>query len=399
MLSAYAIRIIAIPILVLTLGGGDFSANDAFAFEDDKNYHEIGKELASSWRAGSPVTINEIDHRYAKNPAFPMMIGAVYYLFGPHNIIVRIINAVAGSCMVGLTYDVGRRLAGLTVARTGAFILLLLPDHIFWSSLAFKDVLLGLFSLVSLRLLLLEFQGGGTFWKRLGLILSIATSAFFRIETGLVLGILAGGLFAQVGLKRGNAIPAMLSVAGALIVVFLFLQGGQDGPIHALLTTGAEESLPSALPGEIDSGSDGFLSVVFIHGWGDIWRLPFAVVAALVVPLPLAALQAETAAEVVLRLVSIPWSFIALVAVFGAWRALAVHSARAILAFATLQLTGLALFLQAFSPERHRVELYGPLVIFVAMALTSRSMRSIALMGSSIAWITLTLITFVLTIT
>ena len=87
-------------------------------------------------------------------PAFSLVLGGAYWLFGESISVARTVNIVAGSLTVIPIYFIGRRLFGGAAALTGAVIAALLPSLVFWAPVLFSETMFTLVFASSLALLL-----------------------------------------------------------------------------------------------------------------------------------------------------------------------------------------------------------------------------------------------------
>ena len=117
-------------------------------FLDEGTYDRASWKLATHWRTHDNFALEEGYKTLRK--AYLYWLAALYYLFGHHILIPRLVNTVVGALLVLLIY----RLALFFTDRRGALLASLLyavwPSCIFWGSLNLKLVWIVLLTLMSM---------------------------------------------------------------------------------------------------------------------------------------------------------------------------------------------------------------------------------------------------------
>ena len=85
-----------------------------------------------------------------RNPGYPILIQALYRFFGRDVLVARLFNAWFGAIQIFLVYRLALYMFEPRIARIAALVVALHPLLIFYSSLTYKDTLLGLFLLLYL---------------------------------------------------------------------------------------------------------------------------------------------------------------------------------------------------------------------------------------------------------
>jgi hypothetical protein len=98
-------------------------------------------------RAGSNVLINGFDDLETaflgldlSDRGFPFYLSLIYFVFGPHIIIPRLINALLGAWIVVLIYHLARRNFSENVGRIAAIMMMLMPNLIYYCGIHLKEI-------------------------------------------------------------------------------------------------------------------------------------------------------------------------------------------------------------------------------------------------------------------
>jgi 4-amino-4-deoxy-L-arabinose transferase-like glycosyltransferase len=102
---------------------------------DASGYEDWGMYLASAWRGEVPLIEGP-----SINWGFQLLSGVVYYVFGRYRMNLSLLNAVLGTLLVLLIYNLTKKLFHHLVARRAALFVALLPSMILWGSMAVKDL-------------------------------------------------------------------------------------------------------------------------------------------------------------------------------------------------------------------------------------------------------------------
>lgn len=146
-------------------------------------------EAIYSGQAASLVGYKEFEKHFSIFRAHPLllqfMISIVFGIFGPHDILARMIPAALGILTVLVTYLLGKELYDIKVALTAALVLALLPYHVILSRQVLLDVSLTFFFALSIYFLIRYVKKPlDTYW--LFLIGASSGLAFLSKEVGII---------------------------------------------------------------------------------------------------------------------------------------------------------------------------------------------------------------------
>ena len=108
-----------------------------FLFLDDQGYDRIGWLLAQAWHMNqfpSPVSV-----AVTSSYLYYVFVGAVYFVFGRHWVLVKVIGALLSALSVPAAAAVGDSLGGRRLAMAAAWLVASYPNAIFWGSTGLKD--------------------------------------------------------------------------------------------------------------------------------------------------------------------------------------------------------------------------------------------------------------------
>jgi 4-amino-4-deoxy-L-arabinose transferase-like glycosyltransferase len=112
---------------------------------DAVGYEETGLYLASAWRGEAPpIELPNVNYGYQ------LFAGAICYVFGRYRVNVSLVNAVLGTLLALLVYNLAKKLFHHIVARRAALFVALMPSMILWGSMALKDLPVTFLIVVSL---------------------------------------------------------------------------------------------------------------------------------------------------------------------------------------------------------------------------------------------------------
>jgi hypothetical protein len=375
---AILIRVAALLLTTILL---DNPTDSGFSYTDDRNYHLVSEQVTDLWHAGEPSEPSDIRHQAEKNKGFYYLTSVLYWCFGESQYVSSVFNIFAGSLTVLLVFLVGELLWNRNVGLRAAFIIAILPDIAIWSSLQFKDTIVGLLVLWCVfnlqRITLNDFR------------FSIAVNAFvglvilytFRAETSFLMAISFAAAYVAtreslprtrvVGLFTGAAI-----LAATGLLVFSSLEQGLFAGSALVEQVRAGASIPIGTlfaamlnyysQAAVDSA--GLISLGYMFGPQDLWRLPMSMAFVLLMPFPPWPRGVSTGSDL-LSIASVPWLVLVplvVISVGKSWRTIYDRS-RVLLIYLTLDWLSLAVFLFVFSPERHRVASI-PLFVLIASA-------------------------------
>jgi len=108
-----------------------------FLFLDDQGYDRIGWSLAQDWHMNqfpAPVSVAVTSSYF-----YYVFVAAVYFVFGRHWVLVKVIAALLSALSVPAAAAVGDSLGGRRLAMAAAWLTALYPNAIFWGTTGLKD--------------------------------------------------------------------------------------------------------------------------------------------------------------------------------------------------------------------------------------------------------------------
>lgn len=106
---------------------------------DQGTYHAVGRFIAGRWANDLPVTA---DGSARSGPqGYYYIVAGLYFLFGPHSIVPKLLNSLLGALTVPIVYDLTIRMGGsVPAALRAALYTAWFPSLVLWSSLNIRDV-------------------------------------------------------------------------------------------------------------------------------------------------------------------------------------------------------------------------------------------------------------------
>lgn len=111
----------------------------AFGAADSLMYHEAAKSVLFHGFNNLDSALWGLD---LSDRGYPVYLAVLYFLFGDHVLIPRLINAFLGVFTVLLIYNIARRNFGEQVGRIAAIMAMLLPNLIYYAGLHLKETLM-----------------------------------------------------------------------------------------------------------------------------------------------------------------------------------------------------------------------------------------------------------------
>jgi 4-amino-4-deoxy-L-arabinose transferase-like glycosyltransferase len=102
---------------------------------DAGGYEDTGLYLASAWRGEVPALIMP-----TVNWGYQLLAGVICFVFGRYRVNVSLVNAVLGTMLALLVYDLAKKLFHHVVARRAALFVAVMPSMVLWGSMALKDL-------------------------------------------------------------------------------------------------------------------------------------------------------------------------------------------------------------------------------------------------------------------
>jgi hypothetical protein len=168
-----------------------YQTGQPFMFEaaDSLFYHHAGKTLAETGFSNIAQILPEVG---LSDLGYPVYLSFIYFIFGDHVIIPRLINALLGAWTVILIYRLATRNFGEATGRLAGIMAMLMPNLIYYCGIHLKEALM-VFLVVAfieradqmlrvknklILLILLAFLGASLFFLRTVLLASILFALF-----------------------------------------------------------------------------------------------------------------------------------------------------------------------------------------------------------------------------
>lgn len=182
---------------------------------DAQTYHAEALQLARSWTdLGPPPSLS------AGKEGFTYLLGALYWMLGPHSISGVALNAAFGAALVPLVWRTTQLMFGDAAARFGPPLIALLPAFALWPSQLLREApilfLVSLIAAVSVGL-----AKRFTLGRLIVLVGCLILLLTLRASIALVL---AGSLTAAFAFGLGSWLRSVgvQFVAGSIAIVFVF---------------------------------------------------------------------------------------------------------------------------------------------------------------------------------
>ncbi|MEX0716839.1 MAG: glycosyltransferase family 39 protein [Planctomycetaceae bacterium] len=130
-----------------------------FHVADHLYYREWALRIAGGDWLGAEV--------FEQGPLYPYLLGAVFRLFGPHDFVPLMLQAIAGVGTCGLTYACGERLFGRTTAIVAGALAAVCGPLVFYDVMLMKSFLSPLLTMAALYALLRAREGSAFRWAPL----------------------------------------------------------------------------------------------------------------------------------------------------------------------------------------------------------------------------------------
>jgi hypothetical protein len=108
-----------------------------FLFLDDQGYDKVGWSLAQAWhmnRFPSPASV-----AVTSSYLYYVFVAAVYFVFGHHWLLVKVIVALLSALSVPAAAALGDALSGRRLGLAAAWLAALYPNAVFWGATGLKD--------------------------------------------------------------------------------------------------------------------------------------------------------------------------------------------------------------------------------------------------------------------
>lgn len=223
-LIAAALRLaVVIVVHLVSVARGD----GGFLYRDDRAYSAIGERLSVGWSEIGWVNPTAFEFAGSYTVGYPMVVGFVFFLIGPHALVAKLLNAFFGAFSAVIAARIAGELGFGHRKRLVAWAVALCPTMLWWSGMLLKEELAAMLLLgaifAALRL---------PRWPAaIGLALCLTALAQTRMP-GFVAAVVAVLAIAAIGLLRRDraALSVGLRTIGAIgIAVGVFLMGFSAG--------------------------------------------------------------------------------------------------------------------------------------------------------------------------
>jgi hypothetical protein len=130
----------------LLLAAG-WKGRPGFLYDDEPLYDRVGQMIAERWRSAFWFDItmqfdSSVGSTVQPGVAYPWMVGAIYYLFGPYALLVRFVNALAGLWAAFATANMARIIFSRQrrIAEHTFWGVVLLPFILTWTVSETRDI-------------------------------------------------------------------------------------------------------------------------------------------------------------------------------------------------------------------------------------------------------------------
>ena len=204
---AFSTRAILLTLLVVTN-----ATQEMHLSPDSERYHSVGVLIMREMERGFFNWPNWIDNGWFQ------FTGFVYFLLGPHQLAVQVLNITLGSLTVVVVFYLALEASRSSqVARISALLVALTPSFIFWSCMAIKDPV----AILAMSLLVLcTIKLRQKFHMKWTLLMLLALLVFLGIREYMFfmsIGFIAMSmfLFTPYSLPRSGSWIGLATLAGA----------------------------------------------------------------------------------------------------------------------------------------------------------------------------------------
>jgi glycosyltransferase involved in cell wall biosynthesis/O-antigen/teichoic acid export membrane protein len=111
----------------------------SFLFLDDQGYDQIGWSLAQAWSRHTFPSPASYAYAGTLSYLYYVLVAAVYYVFGHHWVVLKVVAALLSALSVPAAAAVGDALGGRRLAVRAAWLAALYPNAVFWGTTGLKD--------------------------------------------------------------------------------------------------------------------------------------------------------------------------------------------------------------------------------------------------------------------
>ena len=278
--TSFAVRLVALAVVMyfskdLTTG---FLSSDVV--NDDVRYLMGAQNYARL--AHSIIDVNALESAYLDVGDWSVIgyefklwywiVSISMYIFHSE-VAVRLLNILFAVASVKCIYDICDKLYGMRVATLASKLYAFLPYPVFFSCFLYKDQFYTLLVLLMLRIVLLK-QERMRLKDFLCLTGILAVSTFIRSGLSFFIALLLGLIYlnyAKETLKRWYTVVLFLIGIVGIVVLWVYSMDSIETKYMAYV---------------VDKNSGGgAISLVEIRTMGDIWKYPFALLFAMLLPI------------------------------------------------------------------------------------------------------------------
>jgi len=143
------IFLILILATILRLGYVFHTRNQGLTFGDAHAYDQLGKSLAE----GKGYSDQDGNPTAARAPLYPLLIGIIYFLFGPSLFAVRLFQVILGVLSCYILFLLGRKAYNIPVALIASFLFAWNPYLVYYTGHLLQETLFIFILLITIYLL------------------------------------------------------------------------------------------------------------------------------------------------------------------------------------------------------------------------------------------------------
>lgn len=196
----------SLPFEIKAIDSINYNASGKLAAEAFQKGESVFKALSGFWKSESDY-------------GFSIVIGILYYLFGPYPLVIKIFNILIGSFVVIRIYQITRYIYDEERARLAGILMMLMPPLIWFGGMALKETLL-IFIIVNVGYLLTkQVLVTGFKWIVMGVVIfQIAITLYFRTIIAPLL--LSCVLVQVIFLRTSNKSYRVLAVFVSVVLIY-----------------------------------------------------------------------------------------------------------------------------------------------------------------------------------
>ncbi|UFH35767.1 glycosyltransferase family 39 protein [Flavobacterium acetivorans] len=177
----FCIKLVAIVVFTEILKF--YNSIPFLSYKDDYNYYHSAVSIARVWETKGISIVEDIQFSTGFYSGYPNICALGIYYFGESEHVLRIMNAVASSFIVYYAYKTMRLLFNEKSSKITISIIAFSPLIIYFSSFILKDILLLLFTIVTIYGFIKILKGTVTVWTISLILVNLTAMIFFRAAT------------------------------------------------------------------------------------------------------------------------------------------------------------------------------------------------------------------------